>query len=61
LVEKIGKATNWLNSKEWKTKGLYHSLSINQDLLSSLAENCLGEVYGSLAGDEIKAMKASAV
>jgi hypothetical protein len=45
LVEKVGKHTIWLNSDAWK-KGLYHSTSINPNLLKSLdEEDRLGPVY----------------
>jgi frataxin-like iron-binding protein CyaY len=46
LVEKVGKHTRWLNSDSWKNKGGYSSISINADLLKSLAEDRLGPVYG---------------
>jgi hypothetical protein len=46
LREKIGRYTKWLSSKEWSGKGIYHSTSINPELLANLEENKLGPVYG---------------
>ena len=48
LVEKVGKHTKWLNSPTWKEKQAYHSTGINPDLLTSLAEDKLGPVYGTI-------------
>src|SRR5665213_862870 len=44
LVEKIGKHTDWLSSPSWKDKHGYSSISINANLLDSLAEDRLGPV-----------------
>ena len=46
LVEKIGQHTDWLSSSSWKDKHGYSSMSINADLLESLAEDKLGPIYG---------------
>ena len=48
LVAKAGEHTDWLHSRSWQTKNGYSSVSINPELLSSLAENRLGPVYGSV-------------
>ncbi len=44
LEAKIGEHTNWLRSESWLTGGGYSSVSINSNLLHSLAENRLGPV-----------------
>ncbi len=50
LVEKVGIGTRWLASSSWtKREGGYSSTSINKDLLESLAEDRLGQVYGPIA------------
>ncbi len=49
LVEKVGEHTDWLGSSSWKDKHGYSSISINADLLKSLAEDRLGRVYGPIA------------
>jgi hypothetical protein len=47
LREKIRLYTTWLSSEEWLgKKGIYHSTSINPELLANLEENKLGPVYG---------------
>lgn len=51
LVEKVGKHTNWLSSHSWIDMHLFHSTSINEGLLESLAEDRLGPVYGSVILD----------
>jgi frataxin-like iron-binding protein CyaY len=48
LVAKAKKHTNWLQSHSWQTMNAYNSVSINPELLNSLAENKLGRVYGSV-------------
>ena len=52
LVEKIGKHTNWLKTRAWKDKGLYHSIAVNARLLGGLAEDKLGPVYGDVLLDD---------
>ena len=51
LEVKVGKHTHWLDSKSWKEEGIFHSASINPDLLASLAENKLVPVYGPALPD----------
>lgn len=41
LIEQVGENTNWLNTKSWVKKGLYHSLSPNKKLLTAIAGNVL--------------------
>jgi hypothetical protein len=48
LVSKVRKTTNWLETKSWKKDHSYSSTSINGALLKALAENKLGEVYGTI-------------
>ncbi len=48
LIAKIGKATRWLETSAWKKGRIYHSVSINPRLLSSLAEDRVGPVYGAV-------------
>lgn len=48
LVKKVGMHTKWLDSYSWKNKNGYSSISINADLLKSLAEDRLGPVYGTV-------------
>lgn len=36
LVKLVGKFTKWLKTKSWRTKGNYHSISVNPELLASL-------------------------
>jgi frataxin-like iron-binding protein CyaY len=52
LVYKVGKATDWLKSSSWKNEHGYSSKSINRALLSSLAENKIGPVYGPVLPDD---------
>ena len=42
LVAKARKLTDWLQSDSWTKKHGYSSVSINRELLSSLAKNKLG-------------------
>ncbi|MFL6314105.1 MAG: hypothetical protein ACJ71W_18555 [Terriglobales bacterium] len=48
LVQKIGDSTEWLRTASWLTGNEYSSVSINPQLLNSLAENKLGRVHGSV-------------
>ena len=51
LVIKVGKATDWLKTRSWRKDHSYTSSSINGALLKTLAENKLGEVYGTILPD----------
>jgi len=51
LEVKIEQHTHRLDSKSWKEEGIFHSASINPDLLASLAENKLVPVYGPVPPD----------
>jgi frataxin-like iron-binding protein CyaY len=48
LVQKIGDSTEWLRTASWLTGNEYSSVSINPQLLNSMAENKLGRVHGSV-------------
>ncbi|QMV20203.1 hypothetical protein GOB94_03645 [Granulicella sp. 5B5] len=48
LIKKVGDCTQWLDSDSWKKKGAYSSTSINPKLLTQLAEDRLGPVYGQV-------------
>lgn len=60
LVKKVGEHTDWLSSLSWKNMHLFHSISINADLLESLAEDKLGPVYGSVLLDDEETHAATA-
>jgi len=49
LFAKAGQHTDWLQSHSWQAKNGYSSVSVNPQLLNSLAENKVGPVYGSIA------------
>src|ERR1700674_2963179 len=48
LVTKVGEHTDWQQSDSWQTAGGYSSVSVNPELLNSLADNKLGPVYGPI-------------
>ena len=48
LVARIGEHTDWLESPSWKHNNGYSSISINAELLNSLANNKVGPVYGEV-------------
>lgn len=52
LVEKIGQHTRWLETSSWKDMGIFHSMTINHELLNSLVENKRGPVYGRILETE---------
>jgi frataxin-like iron-binding protein CyaY len=54
LVAKAEQHTDWLLSPSWKSMHGYSSISINPELLNSLAENRLGPVYGPILETEQK-------
>ena len=52
LVSKVGKQTNWLQTRSWKKKREYSSEKINQRLLKALSESKMGPVYGHILANE---------
>jgi len=52
LVEKIRVSTTWLKSSSWINGHGYSSVSMNPNLLESLAEYKLGPVYGVVLDED---------
>lgn len=52
LVTKVEEHTDWLQSDSWQTRNGYSSVSINPELLNSLADYRLGPAYGAILDTE---------
>jgi len=52
LVAKVEEHTDWLQSDSWQNRNGYSSVSINPELLNSLADYRLGPVYGAILETE---------